>query len=523
MKRANSFSSDILNINNNDRNKDKIFISMKETLHNPLQIIKSKQLINCFYINKSNKDNNNKISEINKENKNIFLNESNKEELDKNISIDINNGKKLDFSKEEFNTKNHGRNTFLEKYIIKEKEKNNSEMIDYNTSPNTNSDNNIEKIGINENNDLYSTDAIKDNKYSLNEKNAMNELKNLALKIKNKINTFEICGKYSELSMEDSKSNINNNEKNYNTSNNNNISKRLIPFEFINYSFLDISTHTRRSQNNTNNINNIESKIINIKKHVYKNEQKKSKSKDKKNNNKYINYIKNTPNIKIRKPSSDIYTREMEYKNKKELKLEQMRKKEIEEELSELQHKPKINHISKKMIKNKTPIYKRIKQIEFEKNNKIEKIKENINKNNTEYSFISNNKQKFNEEDFKKWLISNEKWNVKKNIKLNNIKKEIKDEEDLYNEEFNFHPKINKNSERLFKANYSLSSVPVNDRLCYGKGNKEEPCYKNKNEKKLTFIPKINKYYHIRDKYYEFMDIDQFQIYNKSLQKKHDI
>ena len=104
-----------------------------------------------------------------------------------------------------------------------------------------------------------------------------------------------------------------------------------------------------------------------------------------------------------------------------------MRKKEIEEELSELQHKPKINHISKKMIKNKTPIYKRIKQIELEKNNKIEKIKENINKNNTEYSFISNNKQKFNEEDFKKWLISNEKWNVKKKIKLNNIKKEIKD------------------------------------------------------------------------------------------------
>ena len=33
------------------------------------------------------------------------------------------------------------------------------------------------------------------------------------------------------------------------------------------------------------------------------------------------------------------------------------------------------------MTKNKTPIYKRLKEIEIEKNNKLEKIKENINFN----------------------------------------------------------------------------------------------------------------------------------------------
>ena len=52
----------------------------------------------------------------------------------------------------------------------------------------------------------------------------------------------------------------------------------------------------------------------------------------------------------------------MNYKKKKESKLEKIRKKEIEEEMSELTYKPRINNISKNMIKNKTPIYKRIKE-----------------------------------------------------------------------------------------------------------------------------------------------------------------
>ena len=214
-------------------------------------------------------------------------------------------------------------------------------------------------------------------------------------------------------------------------------------------------------------------------------------------------------------PEGDIYTRAMAMKEKKELKLEQIRKKEMEEELKEYKFRPKIDDVSKKMAKNKTPIYKRLKEIETEKNNKIEKIKENINKND-----INNcGERKFNEDDFKRWLISNENWNVKKKIKMNNIKKEVKKEEELHNEECKFHPKINKTSEKLFKSNYSLSSVPVNDRLNYPKYGKEECIKKKKIEEKLTFIPKINKEYPISDKYYEFMEKDQYQIY-KNFQNK---
>ena len=243
--------------------------------------------------------------------------------------------------------------------------------------------------------------------------------------------------------------------------------------------------------------------------------QKTEKEKEKENYD-YRNYIKNTPNLKISRPDGDIYTREMAFREKKQLKLEEMRKKEIEEELSELKFKPKINNISKKMAKNKTPIYRRLKEIEIEKNNKIKKIKEN-NQQNYE---THNNKNKFNEEDFKKWLISNENWNVKKIIKINNIKKEVKKEEDLNNEEFNFQPKINKNSEKIFKSNISLSSIPVSDRLCYSKEIKEEATQaapRKKYEEKLSFIPEINKNYPISDKYYEFMKKDQFQIYSQNL------
>ena len=175
--------------------------------------------------------------------------------------------------------------------------------------------------------------------------------------------------------------------------------------------------------------------------------------------------------------------------------------------MSELTYKPKINNISKKLVRNKTPIYKRLKEIEIEKNNKLEKMRENINKKENNNK---KNKIKFNEGDFKQWLILNEKWNEKKENKINNIKQEIQKKEDLKNKNLNFQPKINKNSEKIFKANHSLSSIPVSDRLCYNKETKE-----NENDK-LTFAPEINKYYQISDKYYKFMEEDQFKIYNKN-------
>ena len=207
---------------------------------------------------------------------------------------------------------------------------------------------------------------------------------------------------------------------------------------------------------------------------------------------------------------------------KKELKLEEIRKKEIEEENSELTYKPKINKKSEKLTKNKMPIYKRLKQIEIEKNIKMEKIKENIDKDekNKNLDIIQNfnQKNKFNEEDFKNWLISNENWKVKKINKLNNLKNEVKKEQE-FNEEgpFQFIPKINKNSEKLFKSNYILASVPASERLCYGTETKEDYSKRIQNKEKLDFIPEINKNFPISEKYYDFMKEDQFQIYYENM------
>ena len=512
MKRANSFSSEILYGNNNNINKEKMFLSMKETLHHPLLQIKSKELLNHFYVDKNLKE------KIQNENNILNLNQKNQLELTNNKKEENWNNNKKYNNENEYNNINlidkekakyNGRNNIYNKY---KKDSFNSEMIDFNTSPNTNPENNLDNIPNVENTNIINTEPIKQKTNFQSEKNALNEIKNIALNIKYKINSFKICENTSKLSIEQSYDNNNNHNKFYNTSINN-LNNPILPFECINYSFTNIQNNPKR-RNTTGIAINTNPKTCPIKSQ----DNSKSKSKDKNHNFNYRNYIQNPLNTKIIKPNYDIYNREMAKRKKKELKLEEIRKKEIEEELSELRVKPKINKNSKKMTKNKTPIYRRIKEIEKEKNNKIEKIKENVNKTNHEYFNKNNNKQKFNEDDFKKWLISNENWNVKKLIKLNNIKREVKIEEDLNNEELKFHPKINKNSEKIFKLNNNLSSKSVTDRLCYTKENREK--YSQKNNEYFTFIPEINKDYQISDDYYKFMEKDQFQIYNKNLHKK---
>ena len=488
--KTNSFSKETPNSLNEELNKDQMFLSMKETLHCPLLKIKSKELLDCFYIDKNNE---------NKESPFELIDTSNKKKINGNEEI----------------------------------------------------------IGIREGSTGPNTNKEKHSSHS--KKKLMKEIKNITQNIQNKINTFKICecestAKVSiepEIKVNNEQEFINknnnngfiNNNMNYNNKYSSNIND-LIPF--IDNSFIDIANKTNNKQNNynskdgndkiyisnnnyntdilnnNNNLNKIISKINSITIQMKKNGSKKymnskysnisksmskSKSKSKSKEKKNYSLIVNNCELKINKPNGDLYSREMDFKRKKERKLELKRQKEIEEIMSELTYKPKINNISKKLTKNKTPIYKRLKEIEIEKNNKLEKMRENINKKE---SNNKKNKIKFNEGDFKQWLISNEKWNEKKENKINNIKQERKKEEDLKNENLNFHPKINKNSEKLFKANYNLSSIPVSDRLCYNKETKENEY------DKLTFAPEINKYYQISDKYYKFMEEDQFQIYNKN-------
>ena len=163
------------------------------------------------------------------------------------------------------------------------------------------------------------------------------------------------------------------------------------------------------------------------------------------------------------------------------------------------------------------PIYKRLKEIEIEKNIKMEKIKQNINLNENN---VNHNNIKFNEKEFNNWLISNDNWNTKKIMKLNNKKNEVMKEQEINDEiKYQFKPKINKNSEKIFKSNYDLASIPISERLCYGTENKEDYSKRIQKEQKINFIPEINKDFPISEKYYDFMKQDQFQIYYQNMKK----
>ena len=485
MRKNNSFSK----INNNpiselnEINEEKMFLSMKETLHNPLKVIKSKELLEYFY----------------KDNESTKLNSSSKK-TNKNFS-----------ELEETNNKTGEKNINTNKYI---QEKDYEDII-FTTTPMIYQGNIKDSIEEDENyiNVKINTEPKNEEKEKKkeNKRKALKQIKNIAKDISDKINSFKICETTSKYSIEQSypKSNINQFYKTIKDFNN-----QYFPFEFINYSFSDT--------NNDKNKKNLTSKINKVK--INKNKKRENKYPDLMDN--YRTYIPQN-NIKLSHKEDDIYTREMALMKKKELKLEEMRKKEMEEENSELTYKPKINKKSEILSKNKMPIYKRLKQIEIEKNIKMEKIKENISKDEKNKNINLNNdntniiqKNKFNEEDFKNWLISNENWNAKKINKLNNIKNEVKKEQEFTEEgAFQFKPRINKNSEKLFKSNYILASIPACERLCYGTEAKEDFSKRIQNEEKLDFIPEINKNYPISDKYYDFMKQDQFQIYYEDMLK----
>ena len=215
MRKTNSFSkkNEISEID--DIKEERMFLSMKETLHNPLKVIKSKDLLNYFY-----KDNS-----IDKE-------EKEKESTKLNSSIKNN----MNFEDlEETNNKTDKKSN--NKFIQQEKD---YEDIIFTTTPMTYPENNLDKI---EREEYYSnlnikTEPKKEDKETKkeNKRKALNKIKNIAKDISDKINSFQICESTSKYSIEQSypKSNINKFYKTIKDFNN-----QYFPFEFINYSFSD--------------------------------------------------------------------------------------------------------------------------------------------------------------------------------------------------------------------------------------------------------------------------------------------
>ena len=315
MKKTNSFSKINFNSKIDDEEEEKMFFSMKETLHNPLKIIKSKELLDFFY-----KDN----YSTEKEKKSTNVNSSNKK--DKNTFYETNKiNKDINFEElEETNNKTEDKNILLNNENNYEIEKDYEDII-YTTTPMIYPDNNnFDKLEEGEKNkEIIDTEPRKEGKEKNKEKKsenkkAWNKIKNIAKDITEKINSFKICETTSKYSIEQSypKNNINQFYKTVTDLNN-----QILPFEFINYSFSELE------KNNKENLKKI------------KKGQNKTKNQLRKNNNKYpdlmnnyrtyINF-RNRSNIKISRNDDDIYTREMALKKKKENKLEEIRKKEIE-------------------------------------------------------------------------------------------------------------------------------------------------------------------------------------------------
>ena len=243
--------------------------------------------------------------------------------------------------------------------------------------------------------------------------------------------------------------------------------------------------------------------------------RKRNKSID---DNYYYNKCLKNKNFKGKiNPFMDIYNRELLLKYKKEKKLEEMRRQELADEMLEVRKMPMINELSRKISKNNLPIYRRNNEMKNRKNNRTDKIKEIIitEKEITENTindrrFAKNN---FNKKNFDRWLMSNQSWIMKKNSKIEKIKNSI-DEEISEVEDYTFKPNIDKNSEKIFYQNCLYSKYPVVERLLLPK--ESSSLNKSKYEEILpTFVPEINRNYHIRDNYYEFMGENQAEIFKE--------
>ena len=265
-----------------------------------------------------------------------------------------------------------------------------------------------------------------------------------------------------------------------------------------------------------NNSENSEKEIFNIKNNIN------SKTPQNINNKNYLEQIFESRKILTKDkisnyeiPGIKLYKRAQKYKENKKIKMENLRRKIKEKEYSEIQNTPIINDKSKKITKNNLPIYERLKFIERKRQLDIKKIKDLIIKENEINETTINNKcnKIFNKNNFDKWLLSNKKWNKQKNDKIEKIK-DILNKQKLSDENFNFIPTINKNSERLFKNNEKLSKSPVIDRL-FKINNRDLFIQKEEAKKNLSFIPEINKDYQIKDQYYNFMEEDQAEIFNE--------
>ena len=459
---------------------------------------------------KSNKSNNIKIKVLNTNSKNKINKEINNDEnaknnigLFENLLIELRNVKSA-INKEKSHTIYNISNSKNYIKIDKKENKINKRISTPNIYQNRNK-NNVFKP----NDSRYSSGNISINMDDIN--SSRNKSNNIHIK-----NTYNLTKKI--LDKKNKLLNIN-----VAQNNNENIEKLLSESSSIHVSsFEEIKNEENNGKSKVNQINDIKKNLTtktpqnkNIKSNHLPREyliQIFEARKSITNDSEYI------PKI----PAINIYKREQIYKKNKEMKIENLRQKIIEKEISEIQDTPKINDNSKRISKNNLPIYERLEEIEKKKTLDLKKIKDIMIKENEINETTINQKceKNFDKNNFNKWLILNSEWNKKKNGKIEKLKDSINNE--LENDEnFNFIPVIDKNSEKIFNKNENLSKSHLIDRLLKKNNNKEALIKKEKSA--LSFIPKINKEYQIRNQYYDFMEEDQAELFHELKEKLENV
>ena len=285
------------------------------------------------------------------------------------------------------------------------------------------------------------------------------------------------------------------------------------PISILDYDFLNPretnSDTIKKSNSHVNIIDSNNSNFNSYANNIYLPYSKKNPPKIKLTNDN-IEEIKEYNNKQNNNFKFNVYEKEMALKIKKEIKLEQLRQEKIKNELREMKKKPTINKTSIKMSKNNIPIYKRLNQINEHYQENLNKIREEMDfereiKDMDNYRF----NEKYTKQDFKNWINRNNQWEKQRKIKLEQLKDEI--EEFEADDELKFKPEINKKSEKIVRNR----GEDFTKRIYISSNNKNNFVQKKLKESQPTFTPQINKNYKIRDKYYDFMNTNQFEIYNQ--------
>lgn len=197
---------------------------------------------------------------------------------------------------------------------------------------------------------------------------------------------------------------------------------------------------------------------------------------------------------------SDFFDRQISQYNQFQIRLNHIRKENVELEKETIYEKPKISKTSQRIAQEKLdrskPLYLRSNDVLKEINNKREKLKRSLqetketqNKQNRASSVKAMNRKPYDPETFEKWRLDQLNWIDKKKENIVKMQKSMQNVNG--NEEPTNHPEINKRSEILARKKYEGSKIE--DRVDFYLDAKHNNMKKIYDEITPDFKPTTNK------------------------------